>query len=205
MNILAFGAHPDDLEIGMGGTLAKLAKDKNNKVIGIVATLSSSEEIRRKESYEAARILGIEIELLEIDFHKLFSSRDIVKVIDSLLKKYNPDIVFTHWNHDSHQDHNALTDGVIASTRKNKCSVYMYEQTLPGGIVPESFRAQVFVEIEEDQINEKIESVNAHQSQIVKNNKWWLDGIRGRAMYRGNQIGVQYAEAFEVIKQVSPF
>lgn len=205
MNILVFGAHPDDLEIGMGGTLAKLAANKDNKVVGIVATLSSKKEIRRKESINAANILGIEIEFLEIDFHKLFSSREIVKVIDQLLKKYNPDIVFTHWNHDSHQDHNALTDGVIASTRKNKCSVYMYEQTLPGGIVPESFRAQVFVDISVEDINKKIKSVDAHKSQIVNNNKWWLEGIRGRAMYRGNQIGIEYAEAFEVIKEINPF
>lgn len=204
MKVLAFGAHPDDLEIGMGGTLAKLASNKENTVIGIVATLSSNEETRRKESYRAAEILGIEMKLLEIDFHKLFASRELVKIIDSLLKEYEPDIVFTHWNHDSHQDHNVLTDGVIAATRKNQCSLYMYEQTLPGGIVPECFRAQVFVDIS-DHIDQKIKSVDAHQSQIVKNNKWWLDGIRGRAIYRGNQISVNYAEAFEVIKDIKPF
>lgn len=204
MNVLAFGAHPDDLEIGMGGTLAKLGANDQNNVVGIVATLSSNEETRRVESYKAAEILGIKIELLEIDFHSLFSSREIVKIIDSLIQKYSPDLIFTHWNHDSHQDHNALTDAVIAASRKNKCSLYMYEQTLPGGIVPESFRAQVFVDIT-DFIEQKIDSVDAHQSQIVKNNKWWLDGIRGRAMYRGNQIGVKYGEAFEVIKEIKPF
>lgn len=201
MNILAFGAHPDDIEIGMGGTLAKLAQN-NNKVIGIVATLPSDKSRREKESINAGKILGIDIMLLDIDFNNLFFSREIVKIIDNLLRVHNPDIVFTHWNHDSHQDHNALTDGVIASTRKNNCSVYMYEQTLPGGIVPQSFHAQMFVDISST-INEKIKSVNAHQSQIERNNNWWLEGIRGRAMYRGNQINVAHAEAFEIIKQIN--
>ncbi len=203
MNILAFGAHPDDLEIGMGGTLAKLAK-QNHKVVGVVATLPSDKEIRRNESYNAGKILGIELELLDIDFSMLFFSREIVKIIDSLLKKYKPDVVFTHWNHDSHQDHNALTDGIIASTRKNNCSVFMYEQTIPGGVVPESFHAQLFVDIS-DNINEKIQSIDAHQSQVKKNNQWWLEGLKGRAMYRGNQISVAYAEAFEIIKLINLF
>tara|TARA_B100000989_G_C19478972_1_gene444246 strand:+ start:399 stop:1013 length:615 start_codon:yes stop_codon:yes gene_type:complete len=204
MNYLAFGAHPDDLEIGMGGTLAKLAANKKNNVTGVIATLSSQESERKQEQINAAQILGIEIELLEIDFHKLFSSRFMVKTIDNLIEKYKPDVIFTHWNHDSHQDHNVLTDGVIAATRKNKCSVFMYEQTLPGGVVTESFRAQAYVDIT-GFIEKKIDSVDAHKTQISKNNKWWLNGIKGRAMYRGNQIGIEYAEAFEVIKLIKPF
>ena len=204
MNYLAFGAHPDDLEIGMGGTLAKLATNKNNNVTGVIATLSSQESERKQEQINAAQILGIEIELLEIDFHKLFSSRFMVKTIDNLIEKYKPDVIFTHWNHDSHQDHNVLTDGVIAATRKNKCSVFMYEQTLPGGVVTESFRAQAYVDIT-GFIEKKIDSVDAHKTQISKNNKWWLNGIKGRAMYRGNQIGIEYAEAFEIIKLIKPF
>ena len=170
MNYLAFGAHPDDLEIGMGGTLAKLATNKNNNVTGVIATLSSQESERKQEQINAAQILGIEIELLEIDFHKLFSSRFMVKTIDNLIEKYKPDVIFTHWNHDSHQDHNVLTDGVIAATRKNKCSVFMYEQTLPGGVVTESFRAQAYVDIT-GFIEKKIDSVDAHKTQISKNNK----------------------------------
>ena len=134
MNILAFGAHPDDIEIGMGGTLAQFS-DAGHNVVGCIATTPPDKVTRTDESKNAAQILGIDIKLMDIDFEELYFSRKIVKTIDEILNNYKPDIIFTHWNKDSHQDHNALTSGIIAATRKNNCSVYMYEQTLPGGIL----------------------------------------------------------------------
>jgi LmbE family N-acetylglucosaminyl deacetylase len=107
--------------------------------------------------------------------------------------------VFTHWSEDSHQDHVNVTRCVISATRKNDFNVYMYEQAIPGGITPGAFRAQYLVDIS-DVIHEKMESVRAHGSQMQRNGEWWLEGIRGRAMYRGYQIQAQYAEAFEIVK-----
>jgi len=200
MNILAFGAHPDDIEIGVGGTLAKCA-NAYNTVTGIVMTLPKDKRTRIGESKTAADILGINIRLIDISFDDLFSSRELVSRIDAILNEHEPDVIFTHWNGDSHQDHNALTNGVIAATRANKCSVYMYEQTLPGGIVPDSFNAQMYINIS-DTMDRKIESILAHKSQHEKNGEFWFDGIRGRAMFRGCQINKEYAEAFQVIKRL---
>lgn len=200
MNILAFGAHPDDIEIGVGGTLAKYSERKHN-IAGVVATLPPERELRRKESETAAEILGIGIELLDIDFRDLFFSRELTKKIDEILELYKPDIIFTHWNGDSHQDHNALANGVIAAARMNESSVYMYEQTLPGGIVADSFNAQLYIDIS-DTMDKKIKSIQAHGSQHGKNGNLWLGGIQGRAMFRGYQINVKYAEAFQVVKRI---
>jgi LmbE family N-acetylglucosaminyl deacetylase len=77
----------------------------------------------------------------------------------------------------------------------------MYEQTIPGGIVPGGFKAQSFVDIS-DFIDQKIASIQAHQSQHELNGELWLQGVKGRAMYRGYQMNVAYAEAFEVIKEI---
>ena len=77
----------------------------------------------------------------------------------------------------------------------------MYEQIIPGGIVPYSFRAQSFVDISEV-IDTKIDAIMAHESQVAKNGEWWLFAVKGRAMYRGYQINVRYAEAFEVVKEI---
>ena len=88
---------------------------------------------------------------------------------------------------------------VVAATRKNSFNVYMYEQTIPGGITPAAFRAQYIVDVS-SVINEKMDSIRAHWTQMKRNGDWWLEGIRGRAMYRGYQIQTQYAEAFEIIK-----
>lgn len=200
MNILAFGAHPDDIEIGVGGTLAKYSEG-HHAVTGIVMTLPRDKKVRRKESKIAAEILDINIELLNISFDDLFFSREIVRRIDGVLEDYRPDVIFTHWDRDSHQDHNAVTTGVIAAARMNKCSLYMYEQTLPGAIVPYSFNAQVYINIS-DTIDKKIKSILAHNSQHKKNGEWWLHGIRGRAMFRGYQINTKYAEAFQVVKKL---
>ena len=77
----------------------------------------------------------------------------------------------------------------------------MYEQALPSGLTPYAFRAQVFVDIS-DTIETKIKSVLAHNSQVQNFSEQWVQGIRGRATYRGFQINVEYAEAFEVVKEI---
>ncbi len=200
MSVLAFGAHPDDIEIGMGGTIARYSKNKYD-VFMIIAAIPNKKEVRWKETENAAKILGAELIILDIDPDKMIFSRELVRRFDEVIREYSPDIVYTHWNHDSHQDHVAVADAIIASTRKNNCSLYMYEQTIPGGIVPYGFRAQLFADISEV-IDIKIDSITAHESQVGINGKWWLYGVKGRAMYRGYQINVKYAEAFEVVKEI---
>ena len=200
MRVLAFGAHPDDIEVGMGGTIARYSKNKYD-VLMVIATIPSKKEFRRKEAENAAEIVGAELLILDIDPDRMVFSRELVHRFDEVIRDHSPDIVYTHWNHDSHQDHIAVANAAIAATRKNNCSLYMYEQTIPGGIVPYGFRTQSFVDITEV-IDTKIDSITAHKSQVEINNEWWLYGVKGRAMYRGYQINVKYAETFEVVKEI---
>lgn len=200
MNILVFGAHPDDAEVGMGGTIAKYVKKGHNVTIA-VTTIPNSKEIRIRECKNAANVLGAKIELLNINSKKLLFDRELIKKFDELLEKYNPDIVFTHWIHDSHQDHISVANATISALRKNECSAYMYEQTIPGGITTHGFASQMFVSIDEE-IDEKLNSILEYKSQIKNNKDWWVYGIKGRAMYRGYQINSKYAEAFQVIKEI---
>ena len=199
MKILAFGAHPDDVETGMGGTIAKYAR-KGYEVLMIVVTIPSLPEVRRLEAEEAARRLASKVLVLDIEPKELLFGRTLVSRFDGLIKDFSPAIVFTHWNHDSHQDHSAVTNAVIASTRKTSCSLYMYEQAVPGQITPDTFRGQTFVDIS-DTIDAKLDSIRSHSSQFEKYGEDWLSGIRGRAQYRGYQMGVYFAEAFEVVKE----
>lgn len=200
MDIVVFGAHPDDMEIGMGGTIAKYAQAGHN-VYMVLAGIPGNKEQRLSEAEDASRILGADLLFLDIDPDDLIFSRKIVREFDAVIREYSPDAVYTHWNHDSHQDHVIVTEAVIAATRKNRCSLYMYEQTIPGGIVPYGFRMQSLVDIS-DVIDIKLDSILAHDSQVDSNGDWWLYGIKGRAAYRGYQIGVKFAEAFEVIKEI---
>lgn len=200
MRVLAFGAHPDDLEVGMGGTIAQYSK-KGHEVFMVITTSPNKKEIRCKESKKAAEILGSKLEFLDVTPVDIGLARDLVNKYDEIIKDFSPNVVYTHWNHDSHQDHVAVSNAVIASARKNNFSLYMYEQTIPGGIVPFGFKPQLFIDIS-DTIDTKICSVFAHESQVDINGEWWQYGIKGRAMYRGYQIYKKYAEAFEVVKEI---
>jgi LmbE family N-acetylglucosaminyl deacetylase len=78
----------------------------------------------------------------------------------------------------------------------------MYEATMPGGISEQPFRAQKFIDISET-IERKMASLACHETQIERYGQGWLEAIRGRAAHRGFQIRQRYAEAFEVVKEIS--
>lgn len=200
MKVLSIGAHPDDIEVGMGGTVASYCK-RGHQVLMVTSTIPNNFSMRYKEAENAAKLLGADFLCMELPPDELIFSRALVRRVDEIVKAYLPDVIYCHWNHDSHQDHVALSNAVVAATRKNTCPVYMYEQTIPGGITPYSFRTQMFVDIT-DVIDKKIDSILAHSSQVGNNRDWWAYGVKGRAMYRGYQMNVKYAEAFEVIKDI---
>ena len=200
MKVLVFGAHPDDLEVGMGGTIAKHAK-MGDEIQMVVATVTSQRQQRLEEARIGAEMLGASLTILDVPPDEMQLNRHLIRRVDQLLTSFSPDLLYTHWDQDSHQDHNTISRSVISAARKNRCSLLMYEQTVPGGIVPGGFKAQSFVDIT-DFINLKIESILAHRSQHELHGDLWLQGVRGRAMYRGSQINVDYAEAFEVIKEI---
>ena len=200
MNIIAFSPHPDDAEVLMGGTIAKYIQ-KGHDVLIVVVTIPNQEEKRREESRESAVILGARLSILDLNPYELAFNRNLVQIFDDVIRDFPPDIIYTSWIHESHQDHTAVSKATIAAARKNACSLYMYEQALPSGLTPYAFKAQVFVDIS-DTIETKIKSVLAHNSQVQNFSEQWIQGIRARATYRGFQINVEYAEAFEVIKEI---
>ena len=119
-SILVFGAHPDDLEIGMGGTIAKLSA-MGYEVQPIIATLpnfvkSDTKEGRKTESMLSAKVMGCKSPVfLDLLPDEMVFGRKMVTLIDSLVIKYKPDSIFTQWYGDSHQDHQTLTKSVISA------------------------------------------------------------------------------------------
>lgn len=197
--VAVFGAHPDDVEIGMAGTISRLAA-AGNDVFVCIASIPNDRERRMREAHEAARIMGVkEVIFMSLKMQELGYNRKTIGAIDSIVRSLSPHSIFTHWVEDSHQDHVNLTRCVTAATRKNHFNVYMYEQTIPGGITPAAFRAQYLIDVSRF-VNQKMGSIRAHASQIERNGDWWMEGILGRAMFRGYQMHSKYAEAFEVIK-----
>ncbi len=203
-SIVAFGAHPDDLEIGMGGTLAKLAR-MDYDVNMIVATLpnfvkTDTKEERRIEASMSAKTLGCKSpQFLDLSPDEIAIGRKFVTMIDEIIHKHEPSAVFTQWIGDSHQDHQALTRAVIAASRDCN-NLFMYETTIPGGLTENAFRPQLYVDITET-LEMKSNALECFHSQ--KNNRCgnlWIDAVVGRCSYRGYQMNVKYAEAFEVVR-----
>jgi len=198
-SILAFGAHPDDIEIGMGGTLKRLVEN-GQKVVACIATTPNQKKLREKEAKKALSSLGVrDIVFLDMPLTEFGFNRKTIGKLDVVLNKYKPHSIFTHWTGDSHQDHVHLTASILAATRHNNFNVYMYEQTIPGGITDASFRPQLFIDIS-PRLEDKIRAIKYHASQCAKYGEGWTEGLRGRAMHRGYQIKTKFAEAFEIVK-----
>lgn len=212
-NVLAIGAHPDDIEFGCFGTLKKHLND-GDKVTLLVMTQSDvkdayTNEITRDasvselEAYRSADVLGANLILGPFQDTKVPFNSESVSFIEKIIKERCIDFVYTHWAGDTHQDHINTLSATMAAARLVK-NVLCYEQVPLPRITTTYPVANYYVDIT-DTIDYKLEGCKAHQSQI---NKFMvhgfdiIDGIETLAKFRGNQAGVKYAEAFNVLKIV---
>jgi len=207
--IMIFAPHADDAEIGMGGTIARYVSEGYEIVLIRVIIHCDGldgkrdlawKEKRLMEQQKAAEILGITLKALDLDPYEFSYNRENTKVFDQLVRNFSPSKIFTAWEHDSHQDHQILAKIICSACRKNNCSLYMYETMMPGGITSVGFNPQMYVNISnfEDQ---KLNSLKVYES-VFSNDPEVIDGIINRAKFRGSQIGVSLAEAFEIIKDI---
>lgn len=208
MNILAVGAHIDDSELACGGTLAK-AVHLGHTVKMIAVTDSSytnyrgellrAREVALEEGRSAARCLGVaDFEVLNYPTKDVPYSAALVEELNAKIDAFNPDMIFTHWPHDSHKSHNNTALATLAAGRYCN-SILLFEPIGPAGRSIQSFRPQVYVDIS-DFIEQKMAAVKAHQSEFVKYGKAWVDAVHGRAHLRGFEMGVEYAEVFEAAR-----
>ncbi len=208
MNILAIGAHLDDIELACGGTLAK-SVHLGHRVKMIVTTDSSysgyhgevlrAREVALEEGREAARILGVEeLEILDYPTLDVPFSSEIVKALNARIDDFNPDIIFTHWPFDSHKSHNNTSYSTLAAGRYFN-TILLFEPLGPGGRGVLGFRGQVYVDIS-DFIEQKMAAIKAHKSELAKYGRGWVDAVRGRAYLRGFEMGAEYAEVFEAAR-----
>ena len=113
-SILVFGAHPDDYEIGMAGTIIKLS-NQGYKVKLVIAVLPNftefdKKEDRKVEAIKSSKILKTEEpDFLDISPTEMVHSRKLIGIVDQYIKDYKPEAVFTQWIGDSHQEHQILT------------------------------------------------------------------------------------------------
>ena len=208
MKIIAIGAHLDDIEIGAGGALSKLVTE-GDEVKMLVMSESSFADFdghvlrTRDEAFEeghkAAEILGTkDIEILDFPNKDIPYNSVIVEVIDSVLTRFNPDIIFTHSPYDTHQDHRNTALASISAARYFN-NVLFYEPFHPAGKSYMPYRPQVYFDISET-LEKKIAMLEAHRSQRVRYGDNWIKAIIGRAKFRGFECGAEHAETFECLR-----
>lgn len=194
--ILAIGAHPDDIEVGCGGTLKVLA-DLGYKVYGVILTdgeKGGDREKRLREASSSARILGLENIFFEHFYDgKVLFDVDTVTAIEKHIQKFQPQKIFTHAKEDRHQDHWSCSCATQAAARRSVKEILMYEIY---GSTTSCFAPHYIVDISEA-IKSKIASLKVHQSQLEKG-VLNLEGLREHAGSIGKEHGYKYAEAFEI-------
>jgi LmbE family N-acetylglucosaminyl deacetylase len=195
MNILAIGSHPDDIEIGCGGTIIKYA-DRGHRIFLMVMTeggLGAPTSTRAEEQLASNRILGVEhIFWGGYEDTQLLVDQPIIQRIEQVISEVEPDFIFCHFMDDTHQDHRHLSQATTTATRYIR-NVLFYE-----GPTTQNFTPHVFVDIS-DSLDRKVEALEAHHSQISKTNIEDLNIVelaRSSATFRGIQGRVKYAEGF---------
>ena len=195
MNILAIGAHPDDIEFGCGGTLIKYGQKGHNLFLMVLTQgeMGSEGGVRKIEQLASSKILGVkEVYFGKYKDTKLPLDKKVIDSIEGVLNMVSPNFIFVNYFDDTHQDHRHLSQATISATRYIR-NVLFYE-------VPttQNFSPNVFVNIE-DVLEKKLASLEAHNSQLLKTNIEDLSIVevaKSSANFRGIQGRVKYAEGF---------
>ncbi len=222
MRVLAIGCHPDDLEIGCGGTLAKYADSGNDVFMCHIAngnmghSVIMPDELRRIRTVEAehaGELLGAK-QVFNIDIPDLVvdsNNEQTVKRVIEVIREVKPDVMITHSPEDYMTDH--LETGKIVFNASFSSSVPHYGQGEVHELIAPlyymdtiagvNFLPEEYVDIT-DTLERKLSAVDKHESQV----KWmkdhdgidFLDFVRTVSKFRGLQCGVKYAEGFRACR-----
>jgi LmbE family N-acetylglucosaminyl deacetylase len=198
--VLAIGAHPDDLELACGGTLAKFV-DSGHEVQGLVMSDGTRGGDARERSLDAQRGAAF-MGLTGMTHHNFTDtelsrhSQEMVDVIEAAMARFNPDIILTHSNHDQHQDHQAVHMATLRAARQHH-SILCYESPS----ATRDFSPSVFIDID-DYVDAKVQAVKMHSDQLTKP-YMTPERVRGIASFRGGQAKRRVAEAYEPVRLLS--
>lgn len=196
MNILCLSPHPDDLEFGAAGTLIRYA-DAGHIVYLMIMTQGSmggDPGIRFHEQEKSGKIIGAKrVFWGGFEDTKLETNSHSISIVEKIIKQLEPDIIFSCYGDDTHQDHRNLNT-ITNSAARNFPNVLFYETVTSAP----SFSPNVFCDIE-SVLERKIEALKAHDSQMLRTNianSTILELAAATATFRGTQSRVKKAEAF---------
>ena len=207
-SILIFGPHPDDAELGMGGTILKLAKQGH--MVHIIdmtngePTPFGSVETRANEAAAAAKVLGVERTLLGLPNREVVHSIENRHKVAAVIRQHKADWLFVPYPIDAHPDHMAVT----RICEDARFDAKLTKSAIPGDpYYPKriiyyfcthlrlNFTPNFCIDIT-DTIDQKIQSVKCYESQFVGNSAFVPDMVKTITAYFGSRIGTAFAEPF---------
>ena len=193
----AIGAHPDDVEIGVGGILARhhAAGDPV-----LILTLSGGErggpeDERRQESVAAARVLGAALEVGDLPDTRISEGLETIRRIRQAIDHFRPTTVYTHTPRDGHQDHRNVYQATVVAAR-GVANLYCYQSP---STTPE-FQPTLFVNIG-DLLPTKLRALEQYQTQVNTRRYLTESLIRSTAEYWGRFAGYRMVEPLEVVRE----
>ncbi len=193
MNVLAIGAHPDDLELGCGAALlAHSRRGDQVHLLVMTAGTSGPQDVRSRiaEQEDAAALLGATLHWGGFEDGAVPDDRAAVDVVQVAINRCEAEAVYTHAPRDSHQDHRATAAATLSACRRvNRVLLYESPTSL-------EFQPSVFVDVK-GLVEGKLDVLRAHMSQVLRNGLVDLEAVEAQARYRGFQARLRWAEAFE--------
>lgn len=219
--ILVCAAHPDDEILGCGGTIARLV-DEGAEVHTIIlgegmTSRDDERDVSKREddltllkdhARKANDIIGVE----SVMFGELPDNRfdavsliDVIKLVETAKEKIKPEIIFTHHKSDLNIDHRVTYDAVLTATRpmkgENVKEIYSFEvMSSTEWYYPQCFSPNFFVDIS-GAVDKKLSSMEEYKTELRDYpHPRSLDAIKLTAKTWGVKVGVDYAEAFKLVR-----
>jgi len=227
VRVLVIAAHPDDEVLGCGATAARLVMDGHEVHFAILGEGVTSRHSDRadadaaqlatlhRQAHAAAAKIGVKNLVLD----KLPDNRldtvpllDIVKIIEDLVERIKPEVVYTHHGGDLNIDHTVIHRAVLTATRPTAGQpvreIYAFE--VPSSTewafqrIEPSFRPNVFVDVTRT-LEAKIAAMECYESEARKfPHPRSPEALRALAMRWGSVVGCAAAEAFELVRSIRP-
>ena len=195
--VLAFGAHPDDLEVGAGGLLARLSSQGADVTLAI-CSIPSNNATRRIEAQAAADVLDAELFVLDEDKPcrvEDIAMHELVRRMDQIIGDVRPDLVITHSANDLHWDHGLVNRATVSALRRTPCDLLAYLSSPEMNAQSRSF-GNCFADIT-GFVDTKLAAIACHKSQLPKLD---LESSRDLARAMGRISGFGDAEVYETLR-----
>jgi LmbE family N-acetylglucosaminyl deacetylase len=191
MNVLLLSPHPDDIELTMGATALRLAK-QHELYIYCFCTCGIVEEFQTSIGLINAKWYDLDYSILLRNFNK--KRQKILDIILNLKAQIQPDLVFMPNLSDCHQDHKVVAEEAYRAFKHTDLISYIHPQNIT------EIRPNYFIEFSESEINEKIKLLSVYESQKERN-YMKLESVKGTALFYGTMSGRRFCEAFEIIRK----